>query len=77
MAQKQTFKKRFLQHFPRKEQSKLSCKNDCGQIITETLILLIFMVGFLAMIGSRIKDQEKDLDQFHFLRGHHESTKNF
>ena len=77
MAQKQAPEKRFLQHFIRRKKSILCRQNDSGQILTETLILLIFMVGFFTLIGKRVKEQNQDLNQYHFSRGQHAPTKNF
>lgn len=77
MDLQQTHPERLLQHLSfQQEQSKILSSNDRGQVVIETLILLFFMVGFFSMIHFRVKEQEKDLNRYHFSRGPHE-TKNF
>lgn len=46
-------------------------------MITEALILITFLAFFLTLTHQRIKDQEKDLKNYHFKRGPHVEAKNF
>ena len=77
MDLQQTHPKRLLQYNSfQQEQSLILSPNDRGQVIIETLILLTFLVGFFSMIHFRFKEQEKNLNLYHFSKGRHEA-KNF